>query len=129
MLSLADFVARHPRLYHIAAGGSWPARAYRNQPKLLLTIDTAGLLERNAARVELSRINSGSTHPMPSPRSMADFIALERYLADGGYREHSPRRHFRELTVLGGVPDLAAFVLRADEYLPGEPPRTLHART
>ncbi|HEY0133007.1 MAG TPA: hypothetical protein VGB85_02970 [Nannocystis sp.] len=223
MLSRADFVARHPRLYHIAAGGSWPslaergllstsalldlfevdavtrralerecrvkqetlehpvhgrvvlrdqrpmlperlgpclrggitpedwyheinrrvffwptdedrntflnARAYRKQPKLLLTIDTAALLERHAARVELSRINSGSTHPMPSPRGLDDFITLDRYLSEGGYRGHSPRTHFRELTVLGGVPDLAAVVLRAEEYLPGEAPRTLHTQS
>ncbi|MDX0571087.1 hypothetical protein GOC91_16190 [Sinorhizobium medicae] len=86
------------------------ARAYREQPQTVLTIDTAGLVAAHRERIWLSPINSGSTLFNPQPRGNDTF----RRIADFPFRERSNRRkedNVVELVVDHSVPDVAAHVL------------------
>ncbi|MDK1494113.1 hypothetical protein QN219_29485 [Sinorhizobium sp. 7-81] len=86
------------------------ARAYREQPQTVLTIDTAGLVAAHRERIWLSPINSGSTLFNPQPRGNDTF----RRVADFPFRERSKRRkedNVVELVVDHSVPDVAAHVL------------------
>lgn len=88
------------------------ARSYRKRPHVVLEVDTAGLVERHAERISLSRINSGSTRGC-ARRGPDTF----RRIAD--YPEGKP---IVELAVDSGVRDIAELVLsvsrwRGDELL------------
>lgn len=86
------------------------ARAYREQPQTVLTIDTAGLLAAHRESIWLTPINSGSTLFNPQPRGNDTF----RRIADFPFKERSKRRkedNVVELVVDHSVPDVAAHVL------------------
>ena len=93
-------------------------RTYRAAPNLVLTIDAAAFLQAHAARIEATRINTGAPFPMkPAPRGRESFVPL----ADLPVRE-IPR--VVEVTVLGGAPDFARFVIHraiTPAYAPGDP--------
>ncbi|MBB3978048.1 hypothetical protein GGQ64_003262 [Rhizobium azooxidifex] len=86
------------------------ARAYREQPQTVLTIDTIGLVASHRERIWLTPINSGSTLFNPQPRGNETF----RRIADFPFQERSRRRkedNVVELVVDHSVPDVAAHVL------------------
>ncbi len=86
------------------------ARAYREQPQTVLTIDTASLVAAHRERIWLTPINSGSTLFNPQPRGNDTF----RRIADFPFQERSKRRkedNVVELVVDHSVPDVAAHVL------------------
>jgi hypothetical protein len=93
------------------------ARAYRDQGKTVLYVDTAVLLARHADRVRLAPMNTGCTKPWPHPRGPDTFASL----ADYPYEEHQRRRRgdaVVELAVEGCVPDIADLVVRVEEVDP-----------
>lgn len=97
------------------------AKAYRDRRQLVITVDTAALLDRHADRVTLSPINSGSTIMKPVPRGLGTF----RRIADFPYGEwrmkgRGPKKVVVELAVDYSVPDLADFALRAEHMEGGE---------
>lgn len=74
------------------------ARAYRDRTHLVLEVDAAAMVQRHAARVTLSPINSGATFAMnPAWRGPDTF----RRIAD-----HSEDRPVVELAVDYAVPDI-----------------------
>ena len=104
------------------------ARAYRTKRQTVLTVDTAGLLGRHAARVELSPINSGATKPYPQPRGPDTFLPLARYPFAAWDAKRKRREPVVELTVTHSVPDIRDFVLRVEERGGGAPERVLFER-
>jgi hypothetical protein len=91
------------------------ARAYRGRDHLVLTVDTARLLDAVPDRaVTLSRINSGATVFRAVPRGASTFLPVEDF-------PHPPRRRalasatdVAELCVSPGVPDVLAVADRAE---------------
>jgi hypothetical protein len=84
------------------------APPYRNRAHDILTIDTAGLLSRHGARVELAGINSGAVHPGARNSRGADTF---RRIADYPWASRRSRERVVELTVPYSVPDIADHVV------------------
>ncbi len=59
--------------------GLLKARAYRARSHTVITVETAGLFARHAARIRLSPINSGSTIYRPVRRGIETFKPLNEY--------------------------------------------------
>lgn len=91
-------------------------RAYRNLPQVVLTVDTASLVEAHRERVELSRINSGSTIYNPQPRGPDLFKSIEAYPYDELRRRRGPGNAIAELVIVGGVPDIENHVVCVHDY-------------
>jgi hypothetical protein len=89
------------------------ARAYKEDAHDVITVDTATLVERDAARIRLSPINSGSTLYKPSPRGSQTFLPIADY-------PFAERRRARgqdaivELAVEGGVERIEEVALKAE---------------
>ena len=116
----ADFAERYPLLFHMADDGSWPsirahsllgARASRGRAHLVKTLDTAVLLADCAAQVRLSPINSGRTPFVPRKRGHATFRSTADHPASTPV--------VMELTMEGGVPDIATHVVRLERCSDG----------
>lgn len=93
--------------------GLLAARAYRGRPQTVLTVDTAGLLKSNGARVELSPLNSGATIYNPQPRGRETFLPIADYPFDERRKTRSVEKSVVELVVRGGVPDIADHLIAA----------------
>ncbi len=79
--------------------------AYRANAYVVFAVDTLSFAEAHGDRLELTRINTGATFAMkPAPRGRESFTAL----ADAAPGE---LRRVAEVTVLGGAPDFARFVV------------------
>ncbi|QDH34171.1 hypothetical protein [Porphyrobacter sp. YT40] len=88
------------------------ARAYRDKPQTVLTVDTAKLVELYEDQIWLSPMNSGSTIYRPLPRGMGTFQRISDFPFD--VRKSQGRAkgaNVVELLVEHAVPDVAAFVL------------------
>ncbi len=90
--------------------GMLKAGPYRARKHLVLTLDTAALLRTYLERVELSRINSGSTLYNPSPRGRDTFLALDEYPFEELRKARGPARAVAELTVDYAVHNVLNFV-------------------
>lgn len=95
------------------------ARAYRGRPQTVLTVDTAGLLRSNGARVELSPLNSGATIYNPQPRGRNTFLRIADYPFDERRKTRSVEKSVVELVVRGGVPDIADHLIAAHRVYKG----------
>lgn len=79
-------------------------RAYRDEPRIILEVETRGLLGRHAGSVRLTRINSGAPFRAdPSSRGMDTF----KRIAD-----LPPFERVAEVTVDEAVRDVANLTLR-----------------
>lgn len=91
------------------------ARMNRGRARLVLVVDTLGLAAQHAARMEVCPINSGSTIRRAARRGLATFTPLGAM----GYAEWRRRRgrqdRVLEVTVVGGVPDIARHVIERRE--------------
>jgi hypothetical protein len=92
------------------------ARAYRNRPHTVLTVDTLALVKDYEPSITLSPMNSGNTLPIAHPRGpetlkrMADYPFQER-LSKGPYYT------VVELAVEDGVRNIVEYTLRVDTML------------
>lgn len=98
------------------------ARRYRDTPSLVLIIDTASLVAAHEERIELCRINSGfAQRHSKSPRGSDTFMSIADYphphRAEPG---RADRPDVKELTVLGGVPDIGRHVRSVQRVVGGE---------
>jgi hypothetical protein len=82
------------------------ARAYRNRPQTVLTLDTASLVAAHCPRIELSPINSGATIYKPQPRGRNTFRAITDYPFDEIRKRRNPANAVVELVVRDRVPDI-----------------------
>jgi hypothetical protein len=79
------------------------------------TVDTARLVSAYADRVRLSAINSGSTlYPNAPKRGSSTFLPIEAYRYEEIRRRRPVRDVIAEFAVVGGVPDIARYVVRAE---------------
>jgi hypothetical protein len=82
------------------------ARAYRNRVHCVITVDTQALLDRHAARITLSPINSGSTLYNPPARGKNTFHSIGDYPYDERRRTRGKLGAVAELVVDYSVPDI-----------------------
>ncbi|KQO69232.1 hypothetical protein [Methylobacterium sp. Leaf89] len=87
------------------------ARAYRKDPQVVLTLDTAGLVEKHQASILLSPINSGSTIMKPVERGRKTFLPIADYPFDDWKTKRGKSDAVVELVVVGGVPDIRDYVI------------------
>lgn len=94
------------------------ARAYKADAHDVITVDTAALVERDAAKIRLSPINSGSTLYTPAPRGSQTFTPIADY-------PFAERRRARgkdaivELAVEGGVERIEEVAVKAERRRSG----------
>lgn len=93
------------------------ARAYRNRPQTVLTIDTRSLVQAHINSVELSPINSGSTIINPAPRGNNTFQPIAKYDFEHWRRKRRPADAVVELIVRDGVPDIKDHVIAVHDSL------------
>lgn len=98
------------------------ARRYRDTPSLVLVIDTASLVAAHEERIELCRINSGfAQRHSKSPRGSETFMAIADYPhPQRAAPARADRPDVKELTVLGGVPDIVRHVRTVERVVGGE---------
>jgi len=90
----------------------WPTRqrlavhqkAYAAMPSVLYEIDAAKLLARHGDRVRVARINTGYFRRRPAMRGRDTYRQLEDF-------KHDAKTRIAEVSVLGGVSDLADCLL------------------
>lgn len=87
------------------------ARAYRNRPQTVLTIDTRSLVEAHLKKIELSPINSGSTIFKPVPRGRKTFRPIAKYDFEFWRQKRGVANAVVELIVLDKVPDIKDHVI------------------
>lgn len=87
------------------------ARAYRDTPQTVLTLDTASLVAAHRDRIWLSPINSGSTLFKAQPRGLDTFRRIPDYPFAERRRTRPLSAAVVELLVDHSVPDVADHVL------------------
>lgn len=107
------------------------ARQYRALPSLVISVDTASLVAAYESRIELSRINSGfAQRHNHTARGSATFRSIAEY-------EHPAREapragasfDVKELTVIGGVPDILSHVVCVERVVGGAVVEVPYQRT
>jgi hypothetical protein len=94
------------------------ARAYRNRPQTVLTLDTRSLVQAHAERVELSPINSGATlFGSRVKRGRQTFLPIKDYDFEGWSKKRGAAGDpVVELVVPGGVPDIREHVIAVHDW-------------
>lgn len=87
------------------------ARSNRTRDLDILVIDTLSLAEAYAETIEICPINSGATMRRPARRGAGTFTRLLAQSHQDWSRKRGRRDKILEVTVLGGVPDIARHVL------------------
>lgn len=98
------------------------ARAYRDLPQTVLTVDTASLVAAHRDRIWLSPMNSGATFHTPLRRGPDTFKRIEDFPFDERRKTRAAGANVVELLVEHSVPDIRDHVLavhrvRRDEIL------------
>ena len=88
------------------------ARAYRNKPHTILTVDTASLVTAHLKRIELCPINSGATLFTPPKRGLLTFRPISEYPYEELRRTKGRSGALAEFVVKEGVPDVADHVIK-----------------
>lgn len=91
------------------------ARAYRNRPHDIITVDSRRLIEMYPAEIALASFNTGSTiYPNAPARGSETFQRIAAY--DGGRtpRSHRLKTPIVELTVDYAISDVEAVAVRAE---------------
>jgi len=76
-------------------------KTYAARPSILFEIDTAKLLAHHGDRLRVARINTGFFRRKPAKRGRDTYQRLEDF-------KHDAKNRIAEVSVLDGVPDLAA---------------------
>ena len=82
------------------------ARAFRNDPHLVITVDTERLVDTYEDRITLSPINSGATVYRAVPRGTTTFQTIADYDFEVRRRSRGPAEAIAELAVEYAVPDV-----------------------
>ena len=96
------------------------ARAYRDRPQTVLTVDTNSLVETHRENVELSPLNSGATIYNPQPRGRDTFNSIADYPFEKRRKEKGREFWVVELVVRGGVPDIKDHLIAAHRVYHGQ---------
>jgi hypothetical protein len=87
------------------------ARAYRNKPQSVLTVDTASLVAAHSQNIRLSPMNSGSTLYRPIERDAGIFSPIGAFPYSQRAKTRKPSANVVELVVPYAVPDIVDHVL------------------
>ena len=87
------------------------AAAYEGLCHDVLVVDTKALVRLEAVNIRLSRMNSGSTNPMPHPRDMGLFKTVSDYPFESRLRKYGRACAVAEVCVLEGVRRIGDAVL------------------
>ena len=98
------------------------------RPQMVLTVDTASLIEHYAPLIAVSPINSGFARRKPARRGLASFVAYEEWRTAGWTSEAvalgmPPRKRSHlpaELTIRGSLPDVMRYVVSHRRLEAGE---------
>lgn len=93
------------------------ARAYRDLPQTVLTIDTASLVAAHRDRIWLSPINSGATLFKPQPRGLETFMRVGDFPFTNRSGSRNAANNVVELLVERSVPDIEDHVLAVHEVM------------
>ncbi|UPJ68533.1 hypothetical protein [Bradyrhizobium sp. 191] len=97
------------------------ARAYRDKPQTVITLDTASLVGAHRDVITLSPINSGATIYNPVPRGRSTFMSIADFPFEE--RRKTMKKLIKdavvELTVMGGVPEIEKHALAAHRVFKG----------
>ncbi len=88
------------------------AKAYRNRPHCVLTVDTETLVNRYEEQIELSPMNSGSAKPFPHKRGRFTFCSIRDFPFHAIAK--NKRERVVEVTVPYAVPDVREMILRVE---------------
>lgn len=91
------------------------AKAYRDTPQTVLTLETAPIVQKYSHRIRLSAINSGSTIMNPMPRGKNTFLPIADFPFQERAQSRSLANNVVELVIDHSVPDVADFVLAVHE--------------
>ncbi len=83
------------------------ARVNRRRDREVLVFDTLSLATRHAERMDLCAINSGATMRRAARRGLSTFVPLQSHGYETWRRLRGRRDRLCEVTVRGGVPDIA----------------------
>jgi hypothetical protein len=100
--------------------GLLSARAYRNRPQTVLTVDTASLVNAHRDRIDLSPLNSGATIYKPQPRGRDTFVPIADYPFAEWCKKRRAQNAVVELVVREGVRDIRDHVIAAHRIYNGE---------
>lgn len=95
------------------------ARAYRDRPQTVLTLETRSLVQAHADRIELSPINSGSTIYNPVRRGRRTFVRIEEYDFECWCKKRRAEDAIVELVVRDAVPDIRDHVIAVHDVADG----------
>lgn len=97
------------------------ARAYRDKPQTVITLNTASLVGAHCDIITLSPINSGATIYNPVPRGRSTFMSIADFPFDDRrkVKKKALKDAVVELTVMGGVPDIEKHALAAHRVFKG----------
>ena len=87
------------------------ARMNRKRDREVLVFDTLSLARRHAERMDLSAINSGATMRRAARRGLSTFVPLQSHGYEAWRRLRGRRDRVCEVTVRGGVRDVADHLL------------------
>lgn len=96
------------------------ARAYRDRPQTVLTLDTKSLVEAHRDKIELSPLNSGSTIYRPAPRGRDTFLPIADYPFETWQKKRPTENSVVELVVREGVPDILKHLIAAHRVHDGK---------
>jgi uncharacterized protein DUF7002 len=99
------------------------ARAYKNRPHDVITVDTRRLIEMHAVDITVASFNTGSTiYPNAPARGSETFQTIAMYDAARTPRSKRLRTPIVELTVDYAVADVGAVAIRAERRENGKTP-------
>jgi hypothetical protein len=105
------------------------ARAYRDRPHDVITIDTRLLVERELDRITLAPINTGATlYPTASPRGSHTFKSIVDYPLEECVRWRGAKDAITELAVDYEVEAVEEIALLVQRRQGDENPKTLWVR-
>jgi hypothetical protein len=94
--------------------------AYKREPQLVITLDTASMVAAYESRIELCKFNSGFAQPHnKKPRNRASFLPIAEYPHPQRTVANPRGVDVAELTVLGSV-DVLPHVIRVERVFFGE---------
>lgn len=94
------------------------ARMNRTRPRDVLVFDTLSLARTHGAQMEVCPINSGSTIRRPARRGLGSFTAIGEMSYRDWTRKRGGRDRILEVTLKGGVEDIASHLVERRRLLP-----------
>ena len=97
------------------------ARAYREDPQIVLTISTRSLVERSEDGIEVTTINTGSTAYRARDRGLDTFVPLANFDYEASRRKRGGQKAIAEVVVPYSVPDVTDLIVLVERWVDGRP--------